>query len=528
MNRDFNYEISSDDKKAILRKLDMHLLPLLMLLYLLSFLDRVNIGNVHSSIQKYKGITESQYASIVGIFFVGYIMFEIPSNLVMKKMKPSRWIARIMVSWGVISTCMAWANSYSSLLICRSLLGVSESGFFPGILYYLTFWYPSEERALRIAFFFCAAAIAGIFGGFVAFAILKNMENVLGMHAYQWVFILEGIPSIIFGIFTWFFLPDFPSTATFLNDHEKNVLAMSLEQSETSTLSNKSTDQSVHGKSKVIQTMSSDKLSEDTNPKVQMLEKENSKFIHFAAIKATVLSSTVWFFAFLNFCLVTPLYCSAFFLPALLGKLGLSPIISNLLTVPLYAVATVISLLWSRHSDFKKERALHLAGAALTGASGFLGLAIWGSDHTHFALAYISAGVAILGVYPTTPCLLAWLTNTTKVSKTIEQLLVSSNCTHTKSVIQSSQMATQTALVVCFANTGGIIGPHIFAASLNRVGSYWIAHVCMATLLIVAAIASACEGRRKNLFITDFSKEANTTTLELEVCPDFSDQIELV
>jgi len=484
----------TNEEKKILKKIDLHLIPLLIFLYLLSFLDRVNVGNVHAAIKKYNNINEYQFAAIIGIFFVGYILFEVPSNLLLKKAKPSRWIARIMVSWGIISTCMAWAQSFLSILICRVLLGIAEAGFFPGIVYYLTFWYPNEQRALRIASFFCAAAVAGAFGGLIAYGILSQMEGIGRMHAYQWLFIIEGIPSVVFGCVTWFWLPDFPATASFLTHNEKQIWCTFLESSQKSV-----TSHIVNGEMKTPSGSNMvDRTEGSTHPSKCMGSKKSDIF-HFKAIKATISSHLVWFFAVLYFCLLLPLYSSAFFLPALLGELGLSPIRSNLLTVPLYCIATTVTILWSHHSDYQRERSLHLSIASFIGGMGFVGLGIWGSKKDHFALAYISIAVAMLGIYPTISCCLAWVTSTLNVSPDIDRLMSEASDQKEQEFIKSTQMATQTAFVVSFGNLGGIVGPQIFAAAMTSSGNYSRAHYCMAAFLFSATVASAVGSRSRVL-----------------------------
>ncbi|VBB78581.1 Putative Permease of the major facilitator superfamily [Podospora comata] len=184
------------NEKAILRKMDIRLIPMLALLYLLSFLDRGNIGNAKiEGLQEDLGLTDDQYNWCLTAFFFTYAAFEVPSNLMLKKIRPSIWLPAIMVAWGVVMTLMGIVHNFTGLLTARIFLGVTEAGLFPGVAYYLTNWYKREEMQLRQAMFFSAASIAGAFSGLLAFAIGK-MDGVGGLHGWQWIFILEARGTI--------------------------------------------------------------------------------------------------------------------------------------------------------------------------------------------------------------------------------------------------------------------------------------------------------------------------------------------
>jgi MFS family permease len=155
-------------------------------------------------------------------FLIAYAIFEIPSNYVLKKLRPSRWISILMLSWGGLTMCLGATNSFASVTAVRFLLGVSEAGLFPGLVYYLTFWYRVDERSIRVAFILASATLAGAFGGALAYAI-GHMEGVSGLSAWRWLFILEGLPSFLSGIAVWFILPDFPETAKWLTTTERDL-----------------------------------------------------------------------------------------------------------------------------------------------------------------------------------------------------------------------------------------------------------------------------------------------------------------
>ncbi|KAB5526397.1 major facilitator superfamily transporter [Coniochaeta sp. 2T2.1] len=201
----------------------MHLIPLVMLLYLFSFLDRVNIGNARLyHLEADLGLEGSQFQVAVSILFVTYIIFEVPSNLVLKKFTPSRWIAFITMAWGIIATLTGLVNSYGSLIACRLLLGAVEAGLFPGLNVYLTFFYTRHELAVRVGYLFVSAAIAGALGGLLAYGI-GHMDGVAGMRGWRWILIIEGLPTLFLGVATFFLLPNDAEHAYFLTDEEKKL-----------------------------------------------------------------------------------------------------------------------------------------------------------------------------------------------------------------------------------------------------------------------------------------------------------------
>jgi MFS family permease len=201
--------------------MDVRLIPMLALLYLLSFLDRSNIGNA-----KIQGmdvdleLSGTEYSLCATVFFFTYCAFEIPSNLLLKRFRPSVWLPSIMVAWGTVMTLMGLVQDYHGLLIARVFLGIAEAGLYPGVAYYLTMWYCTEELAFRQGLFFSAASMAGAFSGLLAYAIAQ-MDGVAGYAGWRWIFILEGILTVVVAIAAFFLLHDFPDTASFLTTEEK-------------------------------------------------------------------------------------------------------------------------------------------------------------------------------------------------------------------------------------------------------------------------------------------------------------------
>ncbi|CAG8770496.1 12886_t:CDS:10 [Gigaspora margarita] len=214
--------IESAEEKRLLKKIDLRIIPLVTILYTLSFLDRVNIGNAKlAHLERDLGLTGDEYNWALGIFFLGYVLFEVPSNIALIKIKPSIWISTLMVGWGTIMTGMAFVKNFSELMAVRFLLGAFESGLFPGVVFYLTKWYKKSERTYRISLFFSGATIAGAFNGLLAYAI-TNLDGKFNLHGWQWLFIIDGVMTVIVAFFSYFLISDYAETASWLTEDERN------------------------------------------------------------------------------------------------------------------------------------------------------------------------------------------------------------------------------------------------------------------------------------------------------------------
>jgi MFS family permease len=209
-------------ERRLLRRIDRRLLPWLSLLYLLSFLDRANLGNAHTALQRDLHLSDAEYSLAVGAFFIGYVLCELPSNLLLRRATPRKWLARIVVSWGAATAAAAAVSSFTGLVVARCALGIAEAGFFPAMVLYLTMWYRNREQSLRLALVYAAAALAGSLGGILAFGILR-LDGAGGLGGWQWLFIIEGVPSILAGIVTWFYLPNDPQVRIRLGACESTV-----------------------------------------------------------------------------------------------------------------------------------------------------------------------------------------------------------------------------------------------------------------------------------------------------------------
>jgi len=351
-------------RKKVLRKMDIHILPFVSILYLLSFLDRANIGNA-----KIAGMAHDlhldglKYNIIAAVFFIPYALAEVPSNICLKLMRPSIWIPSIMVAWGLVMTLMCLCNTYEGLIVARVFLGLTEAGLFPGITFYLSLWYRKQDAAQRLAIFFSAATIAGAFGGLLAYGI-ERMEGIGGLKGWQWIFCLEGIATVLFASASYFFMYDYPETAKFLTDEDRKVVV--------------------------------DMLHEDRHG----LATEFSMTYVWQAMtdKKTYLQVGIYL------CLLIPVYAISLFTPTIVNELGFSAANAQLLTVPPFACGCVMTLVFGIWSDRKNTRGPFVIAGACISMVGYIILITVRSAGG----SYVGAVLAATGVYPCVPVTLAW------------------------------------------------------------------------------------------------------------------------
>jgi ACS family tartrate transporter-like MFS transporter len=208
----------------IFRKVARRLIPFLFLLYVANILDRVNVSFARFQMLDQLGLGEPVYGHGAGLFYIGYLLFEVPSNMILHRTGARRWISRIMVSWGIVSAAMMLVTNASTFYLLRILLGVAEAGFFPGIILYLSYWFPARQRAQAVAYFMMASPLSGAFGGPLSGNLLRYTDGALGLAGWQWLFLIEGIPSVALGLLTWFYLTDRPADARWLDPSERQWL----------------------------------------------------------------------------------------------------------------------------------------------------------------------------------------------------------------------------------------------------------------------------------------------------------------
>ncbi|KAI0409478.1 major facilitator superfamily domain-containing protein [Xylaria palmicola] len=366
------------DEKKILRKMDLRLIPMLALLYLLSFLDRGNIGNAKiEGLQEDLKMSNDQYNLSLTVFYFGYAAFEVPSNLLLKRLRPSRWLPTIMVAWGTVMTLMGIVRNFQGLLSTRLFLGVAEAGLYPGCAYYLTMWYCRREIQLRQAMFFSAASVAGAFSGLLAFAIAK-LDGLGGLEGWRWIFILEGLATVVVAFAAFFLLHDFPETATFLTEEERAFVIYRLK----------------------YQGQTEDK--NEGNMRVAQADEFDWKYV-----RAAFTDWQIWVNIFVYWGIVCPLYGISLFLPTIIKNLGYVSSTAQLLTVPIYITAAILAVAVAYFSDRVGKRSPFVIGCMLAILVGFI-LAI---SSTNAGAIYAGVFIATAGIYSSFAGNIAWLSN---------------------------------------------------------------------------------------------------------------------
>ncbi len=335
----------------------MRIVPFLFLCYILAYLDRVNVGFAKLQMLKDLSLSDAAFATGAGIFFIGYFFFEVPSNVLLKKYGARMWIARIMISWGVVSACMIFVRGQWSFYAMRCLLGLAEAGFFPGVIFYLTLWYPSQLRSTRTAWFVAAIAVSGVIGNPVSGWIMDKLSGAMGLAGWQWLFLSEGIPSVLVGFVVIFYLESSIDEAKWLTPEEKTLLAQNLEMEDKHKTEHKLKDA-------------------------------------FSSVK-------VWVLCAIYFTLMIGLYGIAFWLPTIVKAFGLQGYLQvGLITAIPYGVAVVGMIFLSKHSDKTGERRLHYVANVLAGAVGLVLSGVYASNPV---LAIIFLSVGTLGVIGSMP-----------------------------------------------------------------------------------------------------------------------------
>ena len=351
--------VSNPIEAATIRKLRIRLLPFLLVLYVIAFLDRVNIGFAALTMNRELAITGQQFGFVAGIFFFGYFLFEVPSNLLLHRLGARIWIARILISWGTIAVCAGFVHTVHQLYVVRFLLGVAEAGFFPGIVLYFTYWFRQRDLAHSIALLTAGMAVANIVGSPISGLILDHV-HWWHLSSWRWLLILEGLPAVFGGLLTYLVLPNRPSEAQFLTQPEKLWISAELEREE--------------------------------------LQKPRSTYF---SVFHGLYNRRVWHLALIGFAHAVGGYTVFFWLPQLMKSLlsrQSNAVIGALLMVP-YLAGLVGMIFYSRHSDLTLERRYHVAGATL-----IAGMALIAFPSTHSLLLSIALlSIAIVAIVSALP-----------------------------------------------------------------------------------------------------------------------------
>lgn len=392
--------LSPAEQTQLMRKIDLHVLPMLFLIYLAAFLDRANISNALTMrLPQELELTGQQPNIALAVFFVPYIVFEIPSNILMKRFTPHVWLSLCILGFGVVELAQGFVRSYSGLLATRFFLGLFEAGIFPGSFYLISFWYKRQQSQKRFTLYFCSVIVASAFGGLLASAIAE-MDGVRGLSNWRWIFILEGIFTILTAIAAFFFVSDFPSGAKWLPEKEKQFVMR--------------------------------ETSEDVATVSDGTVMTRRDFTEFAKDPKNCLGALMYF------SVVVPVYAFAYFTPTIVKTLGYSTVQTQLHSVPPFAAALGMCLVLAYLSDHTDNR---LPYVVFCGSLAIAGLAILMSVHADFSVQYAGVCLVCMGAFSAGPIVICWYLMNLQG--------------HKQRIIGSGWM-------ISFGNTGGILAPFVF------------------------------------------------------------------
>lgn len=414
-------------------KVTLRLLPFLALCYLVAYIDRVNVGFAKLQMLNDLGLSETVYGFGAGVFFIGYMLFEVPSNLIMHRVGARRWIARIMITWGLISGAMAFVSSLASVFgfenatwmfyILRFLLGVAEAGFFPGIILYFNYWYPSHRQGRIMSLMMAAQPVSFILGAPLSGFLMDRFQGVYGYHGWQWMYAIEAAPAVLLGILLPFVLSNGIDDAKWLSISEKNFLKVKIEQ---------------------------EKLQKTDYPLAQLLR-----------------TPVLWLFIVIYFLLVIGTYGVNFWLPSIIKSTGVTSNLDvGLITAIPYSIAAVVMILTARHAERTNEKRWHTAGAAILGGLGLI-LSATVAGNVVLTVAFIT--VAIAGYM--TAMAIFW--------------------SFPGSMMTGAAVAAGVAAINSVGNIGGFFGPYLLGWLTDRLGNSNAGLMALGGGLVLAGILVA-------------------------------------
>jgi MFS family permease len=433
---------AAPNEEAVFRKISLRLLPFLFLLYVVNLIDRTNIGIARlQMVDEQNLLGEEAYALGAGIFYVGYLLFEVPSNLILLRMGARAWIARILVSWGLISAAMMFVTGPWSFAGLRFLLGVAEAGFFPGIIYYLSDWFPARVRARAVANFMVGGVVATMVGNPLSGLILQSMDQVGGMSGWQWVFLLEGMPAVVLGFVTLAYLTDRPSQARWLAPHERDWLEEQLAD-----------------------------------------ERKQMPLDHSHSFRAAIVDVRVWLLIAVYFTVAMGDNSYGFYIPTFLKSQfpSWNPFEIGLLAAVPSAVAMVAMILVGKSSDRRRERRWHVAGSAFVAAFGWLMIAVAASES--FGIPGLdSRWLFVVGVTVTLAGMKSMLPTFWTLPPTF---------------LTGAAAAGGIALINSVANLGGLFGPNMIGRVKTVTNSFTIGYLVLAAALFLGGLLVLKVARR--------------------------------
>ena len=413
------------EQDAIWSRITWRIVPIVLVAYVMAFLDRINVGYAKLTMQQDLQFSDEVYGLGAGIFFITYLLFEVPSNLWMEKVGARRTLLRIMVLWGLASTATAWVTTPAQFYIVRLLLGAFEAGFFPGIILYLTYWFPSARRGRVTGWFMFGMPITGVIGGPLSGWILKTFDGVGGWHGWQWVFVIEGIPTVLIGIAVYLLLTDRPEQAKWLSAHEKAVVRQVMEADQQGQPGG-------HG--------------------------------GLQGLKAALCDARIWVMAFIYFTCACAVYTLTFWLPTMVKSLGIADVaqIGWYTAIP-FGFGSLGILALSRSSDHFRERRWHVASTLIIGSAALYATTLTAGAFLPSMALLCIASFFIFG------CALFWSIPPTYLSR--------------------DAAATGIAVISSLGILGGFVSPTLIGAVKTATGSMNSGLLAMTALICAGGLA---------------------------------------
>ncbi|PVI08149.1 MFS nicotinic acid transporter-like protein Tna1 [Periconia macrospinosa] len=395
-------ETATVSEKRLLRKLDLRLLPAVSILYLLSFLDRSNVANARlEGLTTDLHMTGNQYLTGLTLYFLGYVLFELPCNIILKRTTPKFWLPTLTIAWGIVATLMGVTQNLAGFFVVRFFLGVTESGLFPGVVYYLSMWYKRDERQYRISLFFSCASLAGAFGGILAYGI-GHMRGVGGYNGWRWIFIIEGLLTIVIAIIAYWFISNYPENVSWLSKEERTFIQTRLRVDSDAT---------------------------------------NDEKFTWGAVLEGMKDVKVWLYGACFHTMSLPLYTLSLFLPTIIKDMGYTAAQSQLLTIPPYAAATILTVGWAVLAEKYKRRALFTLITSSLAIIGYIILLTNENPTKKPGVSYLGTFFAAMGIYPSVALVLSW---------------------PAVNVSGQTKRATANAMQISIGNLGAVIGTQLY------------------------------------------------------------------
>jgi MFS family permease len=439
-------------EKSTIRKISIRLVPFVALMFFINYLDRTAIGFAGpNGMEADLGLSAAQFGFASGVFFIGYILLEVPSNMALHRFGARKWLARIMVTWGIVAALFTWVSSFEHLAVLRFLLGVAEAGFFPGAILFLSLWVPAKHRGKILALFYLAQPLTNVIGAPLAGWLMTHDGIFFGLEGWRFMFLMVAIPAIVVGIIAWFYLADKPSEAKWLDAAEREWLTTALQREKSQT---EAVNTKAHGK---------------------------------GGLKAAFSSGRVWVLALIYFGFIYGLYALGFFLPTIIAGFQESVGVEydvfqrGLITAIPYVPAAIVLFLWSRDAARRGLKTWHIAIPALVGGLSIPVALFAGSPELTIAIIAITAS-SIFAALPN-----FWTLPT--------------------QFLTGAAAAAGVALINTIGNLAGFAAPYVTGAVKDVTGDYTVPMFIVGGVMLVSALSMTLLARRGRVNAADASSE---------------------